>query len=460
MKLKESDQDLKFGADELNVNTGDNYINLLNTLINDEVEAVNSYNDAINKVNVSNFKDSQRIVAVLNHIRSEELEHINELKDLVSYYNEKDTPIDDVTISDWYDALSSLNENNLVKNVAAGLNKKVMTFAILTADNPSIKYLTNEERKDYLRDPVAYNSKKTAELKADLKDRAINTISKEGDDVSYRLPYIKINGRYSQFEVKNLNGKIIKMPPEHSFMLINVSLADASALAEKYKQQSFIFGKNEEDEHEVYTYTARYSEARKEILGYNQQDVLADSTADPSVPEATDFYSQSRHYKWSFQFSDLDTAFNDYNVDDVNEVWPVYDDKSTKEPINDPSIYKNRLRRHTAYRQPITEAKLNISSPEYFKSMLKAYKGLSKRNNGWACVYGFTKNNKFIPLDPIYKDDVKSLQDIVKDLKTKEKGISDVEVYTIYKDKLNGVKDLLISKGLLDENLDESNKAA
>ena len=111
----------------------------------------------------------------------------------------------------------------------------------------------------------------------------------------------------------------------------------------------------------------------------------------------------------------------------------------------------------------LTEAinsKWVVDNPDYIKSMYDGYKELKKRKTAFGAVIGFKKGDRFLPLLAI-KSSPKELADFVNAVKTKEKGSQDVEVYTMYKDKLDDYEDLLIEKGLLEkdsvlgENLDK-----
>ena len=102
--------------------------------------------------------------------------------------------------------------------------------------------------------------------------------------------------------------------------------------------------------------------------------------------------------------------------------------------------------------------KLNMfDTPEYINALYKAYKALTKRKTGYAAVYGYRKGKTFTPVTPpAIKDDFQSLKEFTKALNSKPNGQTDVQVYTIYKDKLDGVENLLREKGLLKESLNES----
>lgn len=53
--------------------------NVINALIQDEYEAIDGYNNAIEQ-----FNDNANVKAVLEHIKEEELEHIDELRKLIT----------------------------------------------------------------------------------------------------------------------------------------------------------------------------------------------------------------------------------------------------------------------------------------------------------------------------------------------------------------------------------------
>ena len=432
------EENKEFGKTELSTSTGDTYIDLINALINDELEAIDGYNDAIVKVNAANFKaeKSKCIINALNHIRDEEQEHIEELKSLLNCNKDDKFDIDAIDTTNWYDSLSSLTEDNLVKNVASGLNKKVLTFAILTANNPLEQFISEDDKTLLKTDRKAYNIIKNKELKDLLKLGKINISGKE-----YPISYSQITGHYGDL-------------PEKSFFIYNITLNQAKNFAQQFAQESFIFGDNREGQHSVSTYVAKINKTGDKILDYVQKETLDAPSITPNKDsEGNDqYYSQKRTFKFSFPFSGK--AFDKF-TEDLTDVWDIENEGSFRDSLKEYATGSYLFnKRKSAYHNLLTEA-ADIDSPEYFKAMLKAYRGLSKRNNGWAVVYGFTKNKKFTPLDPIYKDNFNSLQDVVKGLKTKEKGQTDVEVYTLYKDKLNSVKDTLIKKGLLKEDLDE-----
>ena len=142
---------------------------------------------------------------------------------------------------------------------------------------------------------------------------------------------------------------------------------------------------------------------------------------------------------------DLETEFKDYikwcddNGRDVKDARSLTDyvDKLKGKPLDE-----------AAYRLPM------VDTPEYVNALAKAYKALSKRKTGFAAVYGYRKGSRFVPVDPpVLKDDSDGLRQFTKVLTSKPKGRTDVMVYTIYKDDLDGVKDVLRRKGVLKESL-------
>ena len=122
-----------------------------------------------------------------------------------------------------------LDEKNEVKRALFGDYKhKIKTFAILTAENPMGNSLSPQE-----------NNKRTEALK--------NMCEKAG------YKYIPIKGFFDvgDTRVSNINygdnkysKKTNRRRPEHSFLIINLTLSEAKYLAEKFEQLSFFFGEN------------------------------------------------------------------------------------------------------------------------------------------------------------------------------------------------------------------------
>ena len=121
------------------------------------------------------------------------------------------------------------------------------------------------------------------------------------------------------------------------------------------------------------------------------------------------------------------------------------DSKSLEEFTNSTQVIKE------SYKTPVND------SDEYVNAMYKAYKELKNRKNGYAAVYGYMKDKKFTPLLAI-KDSQTELNNIVKSLRTREKGKTDVTVYTLFKNNLEGAEEMLKEKGLIKKSLKEGFK--
>lgn len=123
-----------------------------------------------------------------------------------------------------------------------------------------------------------------------------------------------------------------------------------------------------------------------------------------------------------------------YLSDDEEEDYDLYEQKESL--------------KEKKYKTPMNETE------DYINAMYKAYEALKNRKNAYAAVYGYRKDKKFIPLLSI-KDSQAELTKVVDGLKTREKGQTDVIVYTLFKNNLDGAEDTLKSKGLLKESLKE-----
>lgn len=109
-------------------------------------------------------------------------------------------------------------------------------------------------------------------------------------------------------------------------------------------------------------------------------------------------------------------------------------------------LNQSKLLKEAKYKTPVND------SEDYINAMYKAYKELSKRKGGYAAVYGYRKGKTFVPFLAL-KDSQEDLKKLSDSLKTRDKGQNDVIVYTLFKDNLEGAKELLKNKGLLKENL-------
>ena len=95
------------------------------------------------------------------------------------------------------------------------------------------------------------------------------------------------------------------------------------------------------------------------------------------------------------------------------------------------------------------------NTEEYLKALYKAYKELSKRKNGYAAIYGYTRkdNKKFSPFNPpILKDSHEDLVSFTRQFQSKPKGRVDIDPVVLYKNSLEWVEDILKEHGLLKES--------
>lgn len=95
------------------------------------------------------------------------------------------------------------------------------------------------------------------------------------------------------------------------------------------------------------------------------------------------------------------------------------------------------------------------NTEEYLKALHKAYTELSKRKNGYAAIYGYTRkdNKKFSPfIPPILKDSHEDLVSFTRQFQSKPKGNVDITPDVLYKHNLEWVKDILKEHGLLKES--------
>lgn len=102
----------------------------------------------------------------------------------------------------------------------------------------------------------------------------------------------------------------------------------------------------------------------------------------------------------------------------------------------------------------VRESILN-NTEEYLKALHKAYTELSKRKNGYAAIYGYTRkdNKKFSPFNPpILKDSHEDLVSFTRQFQSKPKGRVDIEPVVLYKNSLEWVEDILKEHGLLKES--------
>lgn len=155
----------------------------------------------------------------------------------------------------------------------------------------------------------------------------------------------------------------------------------------------------------------------------------------------------------------------DYDIDseyDEDDVPPVddFEEDEYQEYVDkyDPEDKPHKIKRHKEKEEEsldLDEAKYKTpmnETEDYINAMYKAYKALKNRKNGYAAVYGHRKGKRFVPFFAL-KDSQSELSKVVDSLKTREKGQTDVIVYTLYKDNLDDAEGTLKSKGLLKEEV-------
>ena len=120
---------------------------------------------------------------------------------------------------DFDDEIVESREAKVKRLFKAPSQSRIKTFAILTAENPDGQEASKEE-----------NAKNTDNLKKQLSYIKPENLERSIDTGGFS--YYKVKGRY--------NDNI-----EHSFLVFNISLDDAKKLSSFYRQQSFIYGKNE-----------------------------------------------------------------------------------------------------------------------------------------------------------------------------------------------------------------------
>ena len=105
-------------------------------------------------------------------------------------------------------------------------------------------------------------------------------------------------------------------------------------------------------------------------------------------------------------------------------------------------------------------------TPEYINALAKAFKALNESEKAAGVIYGYVKDNKFVPFFAI-RESEDELANVRNSLRSKQHGIEDVMVYTLFPRQLSDVADILKEKGALPklnkervvEDLDDSPEA-
>ena len=130
-----------------------------------------------------------------------------------------DSTLLNLLYGDFDDEIVESRESKVKRLFKAPSQSRIRTFAILSPENPDGQEASKEE-----------NAKNTDNLKKQLSYIKPERIERSLESGGFS--YYKVKGRY--------NGII-----EHSFLIFNLSLEDAKGLGALYRQQSFIYGKNE-----------------------------------------------------------------------------------------------------------------------------------------------------------------------------------------------------------------------
>lgn len=152
---------------------------------------------------------------------------------------------------------------------------KIKTFMIITGENPDT-ISTPENNK-------LYNQK----LKDKISFKSINSI--ESDIASLFLPYYKVKGKFS--------GNI-----EHSFIIYNCSHFDAEYLAKSCRQQSFIFGTNDNGKL-TFAMWANKSKNDYHYIKVDEKDLYIDKS-----DAENDYTKICKDFKFSIPFDVFEVA--------------------------------------------------------------------------------------------------------------------------------------------------------
>lgn len=200
-------------------------------------------------------------------------------------------------------------------------SQKIRTFAILTFYNQDKKTQTKEVNKEQQKElkKILSNSDETERI------------------LKQKTPYYKVKGKYDNVE--------------QSFIIYNVSLEEAKSLAKTGKQQSFIFGKNEDG---VLTFEFWANASKND---YNYVKVDERDNFNILDDEAENYYSQiSKDFKFSIPFEQFEVSQDELVEKYVNS--GLTEDEINfyiEESMND--TYNNKYR--TNCRTRLVNSKLN-----------------------------------------------------------------------------------------------------
>ena len=190
-----------------------------------------------------------------------------------------------------------------VKNELFGDSRGLIkTFAVLTAENPMSKKLSdleNRQRNNKLKREIS--------TKRD-KEQAESGLSKEDYFRKLHVQYIPIEGSFGN--------------KEHSFIVLNISFSDAEYFANKFKQQSFFYGKVYTDK----TATVSYYERQNEEDEYK---LIETTERIDDASDFDDFFSKYGNIKWSFYLDYFNENYIPRNITNIKAFEESFDESLT-----------------------------------------------------------------------------------------------------------------------------------
>ena len=166
------------------------------------------------------------------------------------------------------------NKSTRLKSALFDRSHRVRSFALLTAENPSGKAMSPRE-----------NSIRREELKKDLRN--------------FRLPYIKIRGRYKD----SVDDGTLD---ENSVLITNLTLSEAKYLAKKYEQESFFYG----NENGITYYEMGDDGDYRAIETTKKVDTIED---------ADNFFSRFKGFKFSIYLDYFNGDDTEINADELDK---------------------------------------------------------------------------------------------------------------------------------------------
>lgn len=211
---------------------------------------------------------------------------------------------------------SKLKESNKMNKALFGdYYNKIRTFTILTAENPLVDTLN-----------IGSNKERTELLKKYLKDGHFESIEVDGNEVSEITTDNNEPSEHTQYKkIKGSYGEI-----EHSFMIFNISLESSKAIAKRFGQESFFYGrvskitndmKGSKDISRNTTATIEYYKATRIVKTKDLKDTISDyklievSNKIDNMSDALDFYSKHKGTKFSIKMKEFENLHEIMNED-------------------------------------------------------------------------------------------------------------------------------------------------